>query len=145
MKVLLQRVKQASVNVDNLAVGKINKGLLLFVGVEKQDSEGQADFLANKIKNLRIFEDEQGKMNLSIEDVGGEFLVISQFTLVGDTSRGNRPGFDKAARPEEAKRLYEYFVSVLKKMGFGVETGIFQADMQVELINDGPVTFMIEK
>ena len=118
---------------------------MLFVGVEKGDSESQADYLAKKTANLRIFEDEHNKMNLSIMDVRGEILAVSQFTLAADLSRGNRPGFDGAARPEDAKPLYEYFVKQLENYGISVQTGIFQADMKVELLNDGPVTIILER
>lgn len=145
MKILVQRVKQASVEVDQKIVGAINQGLLLFVGVQKGDDSKQAEYLAQKVANLRIFEDKDGKMNLSCTAIGGSFLAISQFTLAGDTSRGNRPGFETAARPEEAEPLYEHFVKCLRNAGQPVETGIFQAEMQVALINDGPCTFILEK
>ena len=145
MRLLIQRVKRASVTVEQKLVSEIGQGLLIFVGVFKEDSERQADYLARKVANLRIFEDEKGKMNLSLKDIGGKALVVSQFTLAGDTSRGNRPGFDGAARPESAKPLYEYFSSQLQAEGVEVCNGIFQADMAVELINDGPVTFVLDK
>ena len=145
MKVLVQRVKRASVEAEQKIAGEIGQGLLLFVGVQKGDTAVQAEYLAKKAANLRIFEDGSGKMNLSVGDINGRFLVISQFILAGDTSRGNRPGFETAARPEEARPLYEHFVSCLKKLGHRVETGIFQAEMQVTLINDGPCTFILEK
>ncbi len=145
MKVLLQRVSQASVQVEGSEVSSILKGFLLLIGIEKNDTEEMADYLAKKIAHLRIFEDENGKMNLSILDVGGQILAVSQFTLAGDTSRGNRPGFETAAKPQEAKPLYEYFVQALKIYNIDVRCGIFQADMQVSLINDGPVTFMLER
>ncbi len=145
MKLLLQRVKNANVTVEGKIVGKINQGLLIFIGIAKGDTPQQAEYLARKSANLRIFEDEQGKMNLSVKDIGGSALVISQFTLAGDCTQGNRPGFDNAARPEEAKPLYEYFSAQLKSNGVPIENGIFQADMQVSLINDGPVTFILER
>ena len=145
MRVLVQKVKEASVRVADKLVGEIGVGYLVFLGVQKGDSSVQADFLARKVSCLRIFEDDQRKMNLSLSDVGGEILVVSQFTLAGDTSRGNRPGFDTAARPEDAKILYEYFIEKLKEYGHTVETGIFQAEMLVSLINDGPSTFLLEK
>ena len=145
MKALIQRVKKASVTVDNKIVSSINQGLLVFLGVEKNDIEAQADYLAKKIANLRIFEDQNQKMNLSVSDIQGEILVVSQFTLAGDTSRGNRPGFENAAKPDIANQLYLYFSKQLTEYGIIVKNGIFQADMQVELINDGPVTFMLEK
>lgn len=145
MRILVQKVTQASVSVDEKIVGKIGKGYLLFIGVQKDDTLAQADYLARKVSNLRIFEDENGKMNLALKDVEGAILAISQFTLAGDTSRGNRPGFETAARPENAKPIYEYFVEQLKQCGHQVETGIFQADMKVSLINDGPTTFILEK
>jgi D-tyrosyl-tRNA(Tyr) deacylase len=145
MKALLQRVKSASVTVNGKKVSQIGQGLLILFGVEKGDSQAQADFLAKKSTNLRIFEDENGKMNLSIKDIKGEALIVSQFTLAGDTSRGNRPGFDTAADPKSAEQLYRYFSDTVRSYGVPVQNGIFQADMQVELINDGPVTFMLEK
>lgn len=145
MKILVQKVLNASVTVNKQLVSQINQGFLLFIGVEKGDTQTQADFLAKKIANLRIFEDENNKMNLSIQDVKGEILAVSQFTLAADLSRGNRPGFDSAARPEEAKLLYEYFVAQLQTYNLSVQTGIFQADMKVALTNDGPCTFILEK
>ena len=145
MKALLQRVKSAGVSIGGQSYSSIEQGLLILLGVEKGDTETEAAWLAQKIINLRIFEDSAGKMNLSVQDIKGELLIVSQFTLAGDTSRGNRPGFDTAARPEVAKPLYEYMVNKLSNSGLKVTTGVFQADMQVSLINDGPVTFMLEK
>ena len=145
MKALLQRVKQAGVTVNNQKVAQIEHGLLIFLGVEKNDTQQQADYLAKKSAHLRIFEDENQKMNLSVLDVKGKIIVVSQFTLAGDTSRGNRPGFENAAAPDIAKDLYLYFSEQLKSYGIEGQNGIFQADMKVDLINDGPVTFMLEK
>lgn len=145
MKILIQRVSKANVTVDEKEVAAVGRGYLILAGIEKGDTPAAAEYLAKKTANLRIFEDENGKMNLSVTDVGGEILVVSQFTLAGDTSRGNRPGFETAARPEEARPLYEYFAQCLETYGLTVKKGIFQADMQVGLINDGPVTFMLER
>ncbi len=145
MKALLQRVSECSVKVDGKMVASAGRGLLILLGVQKGDARAAAEYLAKKVCNLRIFEDEAGKMNLSVMDIKGQLVVVSQFTLAGDTSRGNRPGFDTAEKPEIAKALYEYFVECLQKLGADVQTGIFQADMQVALVNDGPVTFMLEK
>ena len=145
MKVLIQRVLQANVVIDAKEVSAINKGFLALVGIEKDDNKSMAEYLAKKTANLRIFEDEQGKMNLSILDIKGQILAVSQFTLAGNTSCGNRPGFDTAEKPDIAKPLYEYFVECLKSYGIEVKCGVFQADMKVGLINDGPVTFMLER
>lgn len=145
MKALVQRVREASVTIENKLYSKIEGGFLVFLGVEKDDTEAEASYLAGKVASLRIFEDEQGKMNLSVQDIKGSLLVVSQFTLAGDTSRGNRPGFETAARPERARPLYEFFVEELRRKNLPVETGVFQADMQVALVNDGPATFILEK
>ena len=145
MKVLIQRVKNASVTIDNEVFSSINQGLLVFLGVEKGDTSVQANWLVEKILKLRVFEDENEKMNLSVSDIKGEILVVSQFTLAGDCKKGTRPSFDNAMPPKEAKELYEYFVSEIKKSGLEVQTGVFGAMMDIALINDGPVTFMIEK
>lgn len=145
MKTVIQRVASASVTVDRQMVGSISQGILVFVGVEHGDQESQADWLAEKIVSLRIFEDEAGKMNRSVMDIGGALLVVSQFTLAGNCNKGRRPSFDTAAQTDEGKRLYDCFVDALKRQGMPVQTGIFQADMQVALINDGPVTFILER
>lgn len=145
MKVLVQRVKKCSVDVKKQRVSEIGAGILALVGVEVSDTAAQAEWLARKTSDLRIFEDDEGKMNLSVKDIKGSVLAVSQFTLAGDTSHGNRPGFTNAARPEQARPLYETYVKALQKQGVPVQTGIFQADMQVELINDGPITFMLER
>lgn len=145
MKALIQRVKRASVTINESIYSSIGHGLLIFLGVEKQDEKSNAEALAEKILKLRIFEDENEKMNKSVKDVSGEILVVSQFTLCGDTKKGTRPSFDKAASPEIANELYEYFVKCIKQSNLKTETGKFQAMMDVELINDGPVTFWVEK
>ena len=145
MKVLAQRVLQASVVVNGTQVSNIGHGLLVFVGVEKGDSAKEAAYLARKICALRIFEDENGKMNRSVADIKGEVLAVSQFTLCADTTRGNRPGFEQAALPQEANVIYEEFVHQAQLQNIPVQTGIFQADMKVHLINDGPATFILER
>jgi D-aminoacyl-tRNA deacylase len=132
------------VTVEGVVVGEIGPGLLVLLGVAKSDSEAAADYLAEKILGLRIFEDDQEKMNLSVQDKSGAMLVVSQFTLFGDVRRGKRPSFDGAARPEEAKRLYEYFVAKIRESGIRCETGQFQAMMDVELVNQGPVTILLD-
>ena len=144
MKLVLQRVSSASVDVDGKEIARVGKGLLVFFGAEKGDAFSRADFLAGKTTHLRIFPDSAGKMNLSCKDIGGEILVVSQFTLAGDCSKGRRPGFDKAALPEDAKTLYLRYVEVLTQSGLRVATGKFGADMQVKLVNDGPVTFILD-
>ena len=145
MKALIQRVKRASVSINKELYSKIGVGLLVFLGVEKTDTEENADKLVDKISKLRIFEDENEKMNNSIRDVSGEMLVVSQFTLCGDCKKGTRPSFDAAAKPEDAVRLYEYFVEQVKSLNIPCQTGKFRAMMDVELVNDGPVTFLVEK
>ena len=144
MRALLQRVSHASVTVDGARVGRTGPGLLILICAMQGDAEAQADQLAAKIAKLRIFKDEGGKMNLSVRDIDGGALVVSQFTLAADTSRGNRPGFSAAASPEDGNRLYEYFAAQLAAHGVPVETGAFGADMKVELLNDGPVTIWME-
>lgn len=145
MKALIQRVKRASVTIDGELFSSINSGILVFLGVEKTDEKENAEKLAQKIVNLRIFEDENEKMNLSLKDVNGEMLVVSQFTLCGDCKKGTRPSFDKAAHPDLAVELYEYFIKCIEDNNIPVKTGKFRAMMDVELVNDGPVTFWIEK
>lgn len=145
MKALIQRVKSASVTIDGLLYSKIGQGLLVFLGVEKGDDKLNAEKLADKLSKLRIFEDENEKMNHSILDIKGEMLIVSQFTLCGDCKKGTRPSFDKSAPPQIANELYEYFISQVKSFNIPVRTGKFGAMMDVELINDGPVTFMVEK
>jgi len=144
MKTLIQRVKRASVSIDNSLYSQISKGMLIFLGIEKDDTESDIDWLCNKIKNLRIFADENDKMNCSITDIDGEILFVSQFTLASDCKKGNRPSFDNAMKPAEAEIMYEKFIEKLRKENLKVKTGQFGAMMDIELINDGPVTFMIE-
>ena len=144
MRFLVQRVKNASVSVDGEVIGSIGKGLLVFVGVRDDDTEQIADKLTDKLSKLRIFEDQDGKTNLSVADVGGSFLVISQFTLYADMRRGNRPSFVRAGAPDMANELYEYVLKGLKDMGFETQHGNFGADMKVELLNDGPFTVMMD-
>lgn len=144
MRVVLQRVSSARVRVGDTEVGRIGRGLLVFVGVAKDDVAADVDYLTGKIRDLRIFEDDDGRMNRSVVDAGGELLVVSQFTLYGDCRRGRRPSFDSAAPPEQARALYDELVEQLRATGLKVETGQFQAMMDVELVNDGPVTLIVE-
>ena len=143
MKVLLQRVKEASVHVRDEEIARIEKGILIFLGVGRNDQVRDADYLSEKIVNLRIFDDQNGKMNQSALDVGAQILVVSQFTLYGDCQKGRRPGFDEAMKPGEAKVLYEYFLKKIGSYGLKVKSGLFQEMMQIRLLNDGPVTFLI--
>ncbi|NVN89048.1 MAG: D-tyrosyl-tRNA(Tyr) deacylase [Desulfuromonadales bacterium] len=145
MKAVIQRVNSAHVVVEGKIVGEIERGILVLLGVEKGDGASQADWLAEKIIGLRMFSDDAGKMNLSLQDVGGSLLAVSQFTLAGNCAKGRRPSFDTAAPPEEGKRLYDYFVDAVRRRGVTTATGVFQADMQVSLVNDGPVTFILER
>ncbi len=146
MKIVVQRVKNASVQVEGKTVGEIEKGFLVLLGVTHSDTKKEADYLAKKLCKLRVFTDENDKMNLSLKDVGGKLLIVSQFTLYADCSGGNRPSFIEAARPEQAEELYEYFCKECKeKYDINVEKGIFGADMKVNLLNDGPVTIIIER
>jgi D-tyrosyl-tRNA(Tyr) deacylase len=144
MKAVIQRVTRASVHVEGKTVGQIKSGLLVLLGVAKGDRETDGRYLVEKICTLRIFPDQQGKMNHSLEEVGGSVLVVSQFTILGRTANGRRPSFDEAAPSDEAKRLYEQVVAGLRNRGTPVETGVFAAHMQIELLNDGPVTFVLD-
>ena len=144
MKAVVQRVTKASVTVDDTVVSRINTGLMVLLGVADGDTEKDADFLVDKIINLRIFEDAQGKMNISLVDVKGELLVVSQFTLLGDCRKGRRPSYVQAAAPDKAKALYEYFIRRTKESGIETKTGVFQAMMEVSLVNSGPVTLIVE-
>lgn len=144
MRAVVQRVTRAAVDIDGAAVGKIEKGLLVLLGVMDGDGEDEARLLAGKIVNLRIFSDENGKMNLSLADAAGSALVVSQFTLAADCRHGRRPSFTKSAPPGQAERLYEFFKSEIKAAGIRVQSGVFGADMQVSLVNDGPVTILLD-
>lgn len=146
MKILVQRVSHASVEVEKEIIGKIDKGFLVLLGITHSDTEKTADYLVNKLVNLRVFKDENEKMNLSLKDIEGQLLIISQFTLYADTKKsGNRPSFTDAAKPEYANKLYKYFATKCKERGIYTQTGEFGANMKVELLNDGPVTIMLEK
>jgi D-aminoacyl-tRNA deacylase len=144
LRAVVQRVKRCRVSVGGETVGEIGPGLLVLVGVAQSDAQAAADYLAEKVAGLRIFEDAEGKMNRSVAEAGGAVLVVSQFTLYGDVRRGKRPSFDAAARPEQARPLYEYFVARLRAAGLRCETGRFQEMMDVELVNDGPVTILLD-
>lgn len=145
MRALVQRVSRAAVTVDGRVVGRIGRGFVVLLGISHSDGRAEADWVAGRIAGLRVFDDDAGKMNLGLADVDGELLVISQFTLYGDTRKGRRPSFTEAAAPEQAEPLVDYFVNVLRQAGFTVATGVFGAHMAVEIHNDGPVTLMIEK
>ena len=145
MKLVIQRVKNSKVDVEGKTVGKIDNGFLVLLGVTHTDTRENADYLAKKLCNLRVFEDENGKMNKNLEQVGGKLLIISQFTLYADCSQGNRPSFIEAAKPDIANELYEYFCQKCEEFGVEVQKGIFGADMKVSLLNDGPVTIIMEK
>lgn len=145
MKLVIQRVKEASVTVDDNVIGKINKGFLVLIGVTHSDTKENVDYLVKKMCKLRIFEDENNKMNLSIKDINGELLLVSQFTLYADCTSGNRPSFINSAKPEIANEFYEYFIQKAREEIHKVETGKFGADMKVNLLNDGPVTIILEK
>lgn len=144
MRGVVQRVKRAKVSVDDKAIGQIDHGIMLLLGVEEDDEEKDLEYMCDKVVNLRIFEDEDGKMNKSVLDVGGSLLVVSQFTLLGDARKGRRPSFIQAARPEKAIPMYEKFIHNMIKVGLKTQTGEFGADMQVELVNDGPVTILLD-
>ncbi|AZB01382.1 D-tyrosyl-tRNA(Tyr) deacylase [Chryseobacterium joostei] len=144
MKIVIQRVSEASVKVDGKIVGEIGKGLMLLVGIDENDEKTDADWLVQKVVNLRIFGDEDDKLNLSVKDISGEILCISQFTLIADYKKGNRPSFIKAAKPDKAIPLFDYFKEEIAKSGLKTESGIFGADMKVSLINDGPVTIIMD-
>ncbi|MDY0932902.1 D-aminoacyl-tRNA deacylase [Chryseobacterium sp. CFBP8996] len=144
MKAVIQRVSEASVKVDGNIVGEINTGFMLLIGIDENDERSDADWLVQKILNLRVFSDENDKLNLSIKDINGEILCISQFTLIADYKKGNRPSFIKAAKPDKAIPLFEYFKEELSKSDLRIETGVFGADMKVSLINDGPVTIVMD-
>ncbi|UHO37747.1 D-tyrosyl-tRNA(Tyr) deacylase [Chryseobacterium capnotolerans] len=144
MKIVIQRASEASVKVDGKIVGEIGKGLMLLVGIDENDEKADADWLVQKILNLRIFGDEDDKLNLSVKDISGEILCISQFTLIADYKKGNRPSFIKAAKPDKAVPLFDYFKEEIAKSGLKTESGIFGADMKVSLINDGPVTIVMD-
>lgn len=144
MRAVVQRVIKSDVTVDGEVTGSIEKGLMVLLGVEEGDSEKDAQYIADKVSGLRIFEDEEGKMNLSIKDVGGKVLAVSQFTLLGDARKGKRPSFSKAAKPDEANRLYRYFIDLVNKNDIETEEGVFQADMLVKIYNDGPVTILLD-
>lgn len=144
MIALIQRVTQASVTVENQIIGEIKSGLLVLLGVERDDDEEKAKRLCERVMTYRVFSDDEGRMNLNVEQAGGELLVVSQFTLVADTRKGTRAGFSKGAHPDDAKRLYDYFNTCCKERGMTPQTGEFAADMQVALVNDGPVTFWLQ-
>ena len=144
MRCVVQRVSRASVTVEGKITGQVEKGSMVLVGVEQGDAEQDVRYCADKVAGLRVFEDENGKMNRSVKDVGGAVLAVSQFTLLGDARHGRRPSFSNAARPEEANALYEAFCQALRAENIRVETGVFQTDMQVELVNDGPVTILLD-
>ncbi len=144
MRAIIQRVSEASVTVDKTVTGSIKKGILVLAGMKGSDTDNDLEWMAGKIINLRIFEDEQGKMNLSLKDIEGEMLIVSQFTLYGDCRKGRRPGFSEAAPPDIAERLYLRFIDKIRAAGIATATGQFQADMKVQLINDGPVTLMLD-
>ncbi|WP_415325457.1 D-aminoacyl-tRNA deacylase [Chryseobacterium sp. MMS23-Vi53] len=144
MKVVVQRVSESSVKIDEKIVGEIGKGFMLLVGIDENDEKSDADWLVQKILNLRVFGDDEGKLNLSILDISGEILCISQFTLIADYKKGNRPSFIKAAKPDKAIPLFDYFKEQISKSGLKTESGIFGADMKVSLINDGPVTIVMD-
>ena len=144
MKFVIQRVTKASVEISNKIVGNIEKGFLVLIGINHTDTKEIADFMIKKLLSLRIFSDSQGKMNLSIKDINGNLLLVSQFTLYADCTHGNRPGFTNAAKPDDANKLYEYIISKCKESSLNVQTGIFGEDMKVSLINDGPVTIILD-